>query len=136
MLFSAATVVALVSAGIATAEPVVYAANERGSLGGAIGFGTSAEAERRAMEWCGGTANGCKIVMSEEGDCIAAAESNTDAGYWYYIGFTVAENAYNRSGELQKVRDMVLGWCNAGDAPDGTCAITHSDCATYIRNLN
>jgi Domain of unknown function (DUF4189) len=120
----------------AVAEPVVYAANERGAIGGAIGFGTNAEAENKAMGWCGGAAAGCKIVMSADGDCIAAAASDTSAGYWYYIGYTVAENAYNRSGELQKVRDMVLGWCTAGDAPSGTCKVVHSDCAGYLTNLN
>lgn len=121
----------------AFAEPVVYATNEKGAFGGAIGFGSNAAAEQKAMGWCGGTENGCKIVMSGDGDCIAAVDARSSSGgYWYWIGYTVAENGYDRSGELKKVRDKVMAWCTASDAPAGSCVLEHSDCATYITNLH
>ena len=87
--FVAGVVLALVALGAfpALAEPVAYAANERGSFGGAIGFGSNSAAEAKAMGWCGGAAAGCKIVMSGNGDCIAAADSKSSAGYWYYVGY-------------------------------------------------
>lgn len=125
----------------AAAAPLAYAANERGAFGWAIDAGSRGATERLAMQRCGGAANGCKIVMSRNGDCMAAIESRgtpSQPGYWYWVAYTTAQNAYARTSELQRVRGLVYRWCTGVGAgpPFNTCRSVHSDCASYIRNLN
>lgn len=138
VLVAAASVCLSLAATVpAQADPIAYAVNEKGNWGWAYGYGSPAAAGDAAVGFCGGTGIGCKAVMAVEGDCLAFVEARSDSGgYWYWVGYTQAENAYNLSGEIKRVRDMVMGWCTSSDAPSGSCGITHSACLPYIRNLN
>jgi len=113
-----------------------YAISDGGGLGVAYWSGSVAETEAKAIEFCGGAANGCRIVMTSRADCVAMSESRTAAGYWFWVANTFVDNAYARSSELNHIEQIVLGWCNESDAPDGTCVIRHSDCMNYVTNLN
>jgi len=115
---------------------ISYALNDGGSLGVAYRSGTQAGSGACAIQSCSGSGAGCNIVMSVRADCVAMSESRNAAGNWFWVGNTWAENAYDGSGELRRVEDMVMGWCNASEAPAGPCVIRHSDCMNYIRNLN
>lgn len=130
---------AMVAALPASAAQLAYASNERGSIGAAIDAGSKQATEAAAMQRCGGTANGCKVVMSVKGDCMASVEARSNTGgYWYWVGYTTGADAYDRNGELDRVRGMVWRWCavDFSGAPFNSCRKVHSDCASYIRNLN
>lgn len=120
-----------------SADPVAIASNGKGQFGMAYGFGTNKAAEAKAMGWCGGTANGCKVVMSAKGDCMAIVESRTSAGYWYYYGYTKVQDVYSRTWEIERVKNMVMGFCTSAKGPPaGSCALREVFCPSYIRNLN
>lgn len=113
------------------AAALFYAANGRGAMGFAIGGGTG---ERLAITGCG--ANDCKIVMHAQGDCMAFVEASSAQGYYYWDGYTTAQNAYARQSEIKRVSDMVMGWCTSNKVGGSLCRVRHATCASYITNLN
>ena len=115
----------------AYATTLFYAANGHGAMGFAIGGATGV-----AMASTGCGASDCKIVMHAKGDCMAFVEASSAQGYYYWFGYTTAQNAYARQSEIKRVSDMVMGWCTSNKAGGPLCRVRHATCASYITNLN
>ena len=106
-----------VSTSSAYATSLIYAIDGKGGMGFSIGNG--ARGERLAIAGCGGFAKGCKVVMRADGDCMAFTDlKGSDGQYYYWVGYTIAQNAYARQSEIQRVEDMVTKWCE--DAQHGS----------------
>jgi hypothetical protein len=98
---------------------LVYAADGRGRMGFANGWSTKREAEQMALDGCGGTKNGCKIVLSEAGNCMAFSESNSSSGYWFYVAV---------AGDRNTAWNVARKFCDDGPAPRGSCSVRHTAC--------
>jgi Domain of unknown function (DUF4189) len=98
---------------------LVYAADGRGRMGFANGWNSKREAEGIAINGCGGPQNGCKVVLNEVGNCMAFSESNTPAGYWFYVSV---------AGDIGSARNFAQKFCTDGPAPRGTCTVRHAVC--------
>jgi len=92
------------------------AADERGHMGYAIGFGKRADAERAAFSGCGRQA--CKIVLSERTACVAYIDARrSDGAYWYWVA----------SGQGADTR--VRQWCaKSPEASAAGCKIQIDQC--------
>lgn len=133
---AALATLAIFAAGMpsAHATSLIYAVDGHGGMGFSMGAG--GRGERLAIAGCGGFAKGCKVVMKADGDCMAFAEASSSQGYYYWVGYTTAQNAYARQSEIKRVSDMVMGWCTSNKAGGSLCKVRHATCAGYITNLN